>query len=116
MIRINNHISTIDELIDLLHDLWIDISTIEYNQQKAKIIFIVGKFVKSNIFNKKFTPLFNISVSPVFDYTLNDSEKVGTYDINKIIIKGNDLRIITGIPLVFEMKLADSYVIDVEYR
>ena len=97
--------SEIIKITDAIHDCWFDLNEIQFDKDKS--ILLIPYEVK-----KKEGPLktpkesktnYLLQIKNVKDYKINDTEKIGSYDFNKIEYyeDKNQIIITTGVPLGF---------------
>lgn len=105
-------------LSDFLHDSDLDIDTLDFNESEAAISVVfekelwddrvpLGGFIilKFNVPVQKFV----LTVSNVEGYELNDTERIGRYDLSQMIFDpaGNRIKFETGVPLDFTVTVSE---------
>ena len=103
------------EILDYIHDLWIDLDHVEYEKVKRQllILILIEEWHKKGALlsrRKKFyKEKYLLVLHNVITYQIEDTEMVRYYDINTIAYNNqrNLLTIKTGIPLIFEVIVSD---------
>ena len=95
----------VKESIDLIHDKWFNIDEIMFEKEK-NIVKI--PFYLKNPYKIKEKPCGKIIFSSVMSLKITDTEHIGSYDFNKIIVKNDNLlEIKTNFPLILTMQVSE---------
>lgn len=106
---INKHnLEDIGLLLDEVHDRFFDIDQMDFDKIKSEVKLYLSDNIKGP-FNRTLT------IKQVYKVTFDDTEKIGIYDINKIIIdpKTETLNLISGFPLKIIFYLMEDYEVSI---
>jgi len=109
--------SELNILSDFLHDSDMDIDTLDFNESESTISVVFEKELWEDraplggfIILKVSVPVqkFVLSVSNVTGYELNDTEKIGCYDLSEVLLDpaGKRIEFTTGVPLDFAVNVS----------
>jgi hypothetical protein len=103
------------ELLDLIHDQFFNVELIEPNDKLKELRIMIevedvsqSQYARKGFFIKEIKkPVYEcyLIIKNVINYSIVDTEKIGFYDINKILFddKRNAIIIETCIPIHFEI-------------
>jgi hypothetical protein len=104
-------------LSDFLHDSDMDIDTLDFDRSEATISVVFEKELWDDrvrlgglIILKFSVPVqkFVLTISNVTGYELNDTEKIGCYDLGELVLDpaGKRVEFTTGVPLDFAVNVS----------
>ncbi len=120
-----SHPDEAEKIIATIHDCWFDVDRINHDQNSSELIIQFEKEMSEKhssdgqrFFLKKIqTPIVECSlrIFHAIGYEIKDEKRVGKYDFNTLEYDdvNNILRITTGIPLGFQVRI-DAFEITVE--
>lgn len=107
-------------ITDLIHDRFFDLGKVEFDgpkevitipfeEEKKELSVTLKNYI---LFRKVAIPLVRhyLRIYNVKNVIINDTEKIGSYDFNELVINGSKLAIKTGIPLEFEAEISDLQI------
>jgi len=111
------NIPELNILSDFLHDSDMDIDTLDFGRSEATISVVFEKELWEDrvrlggfIILKFSVPVqkFVLTISNVTGYELNDTEKIGCYDLCELILdpSGKRIEFTTGVPLDFAVNVS----------
>ena len=111
MIITRHNLEDIGMLLDEVHDRFFDIDKIEFKKNKSEIKLHLSENIKGP-FDRILT------IKGVKNFTYDDTEKIGIYDINKIVIDQKNLciTIISGFPLRIIFFVDEQFEISIEEK
>lgn len=85
---------------EILHDCWFDVDDVSYNAQTR---LLVVRFAEKQARLSKHIYDTELTVHAVASYEIVDTEKIGCYDLNRILFNPGDkrLKFDCNIPLKF---------------
>jgi hypothetical protein len=113
-LHIKNELSGIREVVDLLHDRWLDADSIAFDSEKSvlSIRYLKEKNAAGSLMiSRARFPAIEcfLRISNVESFSVEDTEKVRFYDVNEIAYdpKSKCIRITTGIPFGIRVFVTD---------
>ena len=108
----------LDKIIHFIHDCWFDLSEIRFDSKKGRLTIPYKKEICADrpsgwrkFFRRVATRIetWNLVVDHVIRYNVVDTEKIGSYDFDRIFYdpKTRTVKITTGIPLGFTVVVTD---------
>ena len=100
----------LQDLINLVHDLWFDVDQIEFDREQKILSFQIQIKGGGEICRR-------LRIRHVLDVKVNDTEKVGQYDINEVRFDAatKTITITGGVPIeikvfvdAFELQIDDK--------
>ena len=105
----NNSLSAMASLMDAIHDRWFDLSDISFSEPTREFVLYYGER-KQEPHEKR------LKVRGVTRLHLWDEARIGTYDINEILVdvKSGRITVTSGFPLKIELELDEDWEIILE--
>jgi hypothetical protein len=92
---------SLEAINDALHDRWFDVADVEFSESERRARLRFRRSIKGNASDVM------LEVDDVDEFSLHETEGIGIYDLNRITIgRDKTVRIKTGIPLQFEMRVS----------
>ena len=98
------------QLTSQLHDSWLDVDGVEFDQTRRTLVFhvygrrkrgLVSRLIRRIPLSERFFRIGTLEFDDVVSFTVTDTEKIQYYDINEVRYneKDNEVRILTGCPI-----------------
>lgn len=89
------------QVTDVIHDWWFDLDQVDWNSSEKKVSIVLYENHQGVSLSSTSRTLLIRGVRSV---TIRDEERVGIYDIHKIVQRGPSLIVLTGVPLEFAIE------------